>query len=55
MTEHIIIVGAGIIGSTTAFYLSRARLRPARITLIEASKHGPAQGASGKAGGLVGA
>lgn len=54
--KNIVIVGAGIIGCTTAYYLSR---HPAftsgnnTITIIEASQHGPAQGASGKAGGLV--
>ncbi|KAJ3563874.1 hypothetical protein NP233_g8653 [Leucocoprinus birnbaumii] len=49
--SSIIIVGGGIIGCTTAYYLSK---RPGyRIILLEASKHGVAQGASGKAGGLV--
>ncbi|KAJ6588535.1 FAD dependent oxidoreductase [Mycena capillaripes] len=54
--RNIIIVGGGIIGCSTAYYLSR---HPAfltsqvAITLIEASAHGAAQGASGKAGGLV--
>lgn len=61
--NHIVIVGAGIIGRTSAYYLSRhpavaiKRDSPSseltRITIIEASKGGPAQGASGKAGGLV--
>lgn len=65
--EHIVIVGAGIIGCTTAYYLSRhqvatrsggtspsaSSLERTKITIIEASKRGPAQGASGKAGGLV--
>lgn len=50
-TPRIVIIGGGIIGCTTAYYLSR---RPGfHITLLEASKHGVAQGASGKAGGLV--
>lgn len=50
---HIVIVGGGIIGCTTAYYLTHhSSLRP-KVTLIEASVHGPAQGASGKAGGLV--
>lgn len=47
----IVIVGGGIIGCTTAYYLSRQA--GYRITLLEASKNGVAQGASGKAGGLV--
>lgn len=48
--------GGGIIGCTTAYYLSRHPNFPSSnstITLIEASTKGPAQGASGKAGGLV--
>ncbi|THV05708.1 FAD dependent oxidoreductase [Dendrothele bispora CBS 962.96] len=54
--HNIVIVGGGIIGCSTAYYLSR---HPAfssstsSIKVIEASKFGPAQGASGKAGGLV--
>lgn len=67
--KHIVIVGAGIIGCTTAYYLSRhpaiatksqpsdstspSSVGPTQITIVEASKVGPAQGASGKAGGLV--
>ncbi|KAI0708597.1 FAD dependent oxidoreductase [Earliella scabrosa] len=54
--KNIVIVGGGIIGCTTAFYLAshpRFAASSATITLIEASKHGVAQGASGKAGGLV--
>jgi len=54
--RNIIVVGGGIIGCSTAYYLTRhpafVRSRVA-ITLIEASTHGAAQGASGKAGGLV--
>ena len=52
--KHIVIVGAGIIGSTSAYYLSRhAGFDPARdsITLLEATE--VAGGASGKAGGLL--
>ncbi|KAH9933148.1 FAD dependent oxidoreductase [Epithele typhae] len=55
-TKHIVIVGGGIIGCTTAYYLATHPLTAntsTTITLIEASKHGLAQGASGKAGGLV--
>ncbi|PCH36849.1 FAD dependent oxidoreductase [Wolfiporia cocos MD-104 SS10] len=56
LTRHIIIVGGGIVGCTTAYYLCS---HPAfassatKVTLIEASARGVAQGASGKAGGLV--
>ena len=56
MSRGIVIIGGGIIGCTTAYYLTRhpSYLSPTTtITLIEASRHGPAQGASGKAGGLV--
>ncbi|KAJ7135454.1 FAD dependent oxidoreductase [Mycena crocata] len=54
--RNIIIVGGGIIGCSTAYYLTRhPSFLPSRvsITLVEASAHGAAQGASGKAGGLV--
>lgn len=54
--RNIIIIGGGIIGCSTAYYLTRhPAFQPSRIdiTLIEASVHGAAQGASGKAGGLV--
>lgn len=53
-TKDIVIIGGGIIGCTTAYYLTRHpsydRTRH-RITLLEASKI--AGGASGKAGGLL--
>ena len=53
-SRDIVIIGGGIIGCTTAYYLTRhPSASSAKITLIEASKNGPAQGASGKAGGLV--
>ncbi|KAL4067406.1 FAD dependent oxidoreductase [Scleroderma yunnanense] len=54
--RHILIIGGGIIGCTTAYYLSRHLLydpETTKITVLEASKNGIAQGASGKAGGLV--
>ena len=54
--SHIVVIGGGIIGCTTAYYLSRHpsySSSTTTITIIEASRHGPAQGASGKAGGLV--
>lgn len=52
--KNIVIVGGGIIGSTTAYYLTRhPAYDPAQhsVTLIEAE--GIASGASGKAGGLL--
>lgn len=54
--RDIVIIGGGIIGCTTAYYLSRNPLyssESTRITVLEASANGVAQGASGKAGGLV--
>lgn len=54
--RHIVIVGGGIIGCTTAYYLATHPAHGAQrttITVLEASQHGAAQGASGKAGGLV--
>ncbi|KAF9045567.1 FAD dependent oxidoreductase [Panaeolus papilionaceus] len=57
MPKHIVVLGGGIIGCTTAYYLvhhpSFSSSGGDKITLIEASKYGCAQGASGKAGGLV--
>ncbi|KAG5993969.1 hypothetical protein E4U54_003225 [Claviceps lovelessii] len=53
--RNIVIVGGGIIGCTTAYYLTRhPKFNPAlhTITLIEASSS-LAAGASGKAGGLL--
>ncbi|KAF5325150.1 hypothetical protein D9619_009774 [Psilocybe cf. subviscida] len=52
--REIVIVGGGIIGCTTAYYLAKhPSASTSKIFLIEASEHGVAQGASGKAGGLV--
>jgi glycine/D-amino acid oxidase-like deaminating enzyme len=53
--QNIVIIGGGIIGCTTAYYLTRhpAFSAATTITVLEASRHGVAQGASGKAGGLV--
>ncbi|PSR73249.1 hypothetical protein PHLCEN_2v10909 [Hermanssonia centrifuga] len=54
--RNIVIIGAGIIGCTTAYYLSHHPSYSAsttKITVLEASVRGAAQGASGKAGGLV--
>lgn len=53
-SREIVIVGGGIIGSCTAYYLSQlaaTRGVQASITLLEGS--GIAAGASGKAGGLL--
>lgn len=52
--RHIVIVGGGIIGCTTAFYLTQHPSYSSsgiQITILEASTI--AGGASGKAGGLV--
>ncbi|PMD29182.1 FAD dependent oxidoreductase [Hyaloscypha variabilis F] len=52
--RHIVIVGGGIIGCTTAYFLTRHPLfNPAlhKITIVEAQAI--ASGASGKAGGLL--
>ncbi|KIJ64785.1 hypothetical protein HYDPIDRAFT_111385 [Hydnomerulius pinastri MD-312] len=54
--RNIVIIGGGIIGCTTAYYLTRHKSyspSTTKITVLEASAHGVAQGASGKAGGLV--
>lgn len=56
VAQTIVIVGGVIIGCTTAYYLAshpKFDGSSTTITLIEASKNGVAQGASGKAGGLV--
>lgn len=51
--QHTIILGAGIIGCATAFYLSTStNARPEKIHLIEASPELFAS-ASGKAGGFL--
>ncbi|KAI8633198.1 FAD dependent oxidoreductase [Xylariaceae sp. FL1651] len=53
--RHIVIIGGGIIGTTTAYYLTRhSSFNPSihHITLLEAASI--AAGASGKAGGLLG-
>ncbi|KAH8102128.1 FAD dependent oxidoreductase [Cristinia sonorae] len=54
-TRSIVIIGGGIIGCTTAYYLTNHPdfKKSDTVTVIEASVHGAAQGASGKAGGLV--
>ncbi|KZT28270.1 FAD dependent oxidoreductase [Neolentinus lepideus HHB14362 ss-1] len=54
--RQVIVIGGGIVGCTTAYYLSHHPSyspETTTITLLEASVNGAAQGASGKAGGLV--
>ncbi|KAH9947780.1 FAD dependent oxidoreductase [Amylocystis lapponica] len=54
--RNIVIIGGGIIGCTTAYYIvshPSFAASHSKLTLLEASAHGVAQGASGKAGGLV--
>ncbi|EST07106.1 FAD dependent oxidoreductase [Kalmanozyma brasiliensis GHG001] len=51
-TRNVVIVGGGIVGSSIAYYLSRAAANATKITLIEASA-APAPAASGKAGGFL--
>ncbi|POS79565.1 hypothetical protein DHEL01_v202037 [Diaporthe helianthi] len=53
--REIVIIGGGVIGSTTAYFLTRhSKFNPSlhNITLLEATSI--ASGASGKAGGLLG-
>jgi len=45
---HVIIIGAGIVGAATAYFLSCAG---ARVTVLDAST--PAAGASGASDGAV--
>lgn len=53
--RSIVIIGGGIIGCTTAYYITHhpSYSSDIKVTVVEASVHGAAQGASGKAGGLV--
>ncbi|KAG2138374.1 FAD dependent oxidoreductase [Suillus clintonianus] len=54
--RNIVIIGGGIIGCSIAYYLSRHpsySTSTTNIIVLEASANGVAQGASGKAGGLV--
>ena len=46
---HVLICGAGIVGTSTAYFLAKAGVP--RITLIDSS--GPAAAASGRAGGFL--
>lgn len=47
-SPHVIVIGAGIVGAATAYYLTRAG---ARVTLIEAQT--PSAGATGASDGAV--
>ncbi|OCH87486.1 FAD dependent oxidoreductase [Obba rivulosa] len=54
--RNIVIIGGGIIGCTTAYYIAshpKFSDSTTKVKIIEASANGVAQGASGKAGGLV--
>lgn len=46
---HVLIAGAGIVGTSTAYFLAKAGVP--RITLVDAT--GPAAAASGRAGGFL--
>ncbi|TIB38064.1 hypothetical protein E3P77_02281 [Wallemia ichthyophaga] len=50
--KNVLIVGCGIVGTSTAYFLSQSQ-DPAHITIIDSS--GIAPGASGKAGGFIAA
>lgn len=52
MVDHIVIIGGGIMGVCTAYYLSqdeRVKTGSVSVSIIEANEI--ASGASGKAGG----
>lgn len=50
--QHIVIIGAGIVGTSTAYYTAKhAQRNGAKVTLVEAT--GVACAASGKAGGFL--
>ena len=52
--KNIVVVGGGIIGSTTAYFLTRhPSYNPAKHTVTLIEPVGIASGASGKAGGLL--
>jgi len=54
MEKNIAIIGGGIMGVTTAFYLSRdARVQDGSVGVILVEANEIASGASGKAGGCV--
>lgn len=47
-SRQVVVIGGGIVGSSTAYYLKK---RGANVTILEGSSI--AAGASGKAGGLL--
>ncbi|ACL26263.1 NAD(P)/FAD-dependent oxidoreductase [Chloroflexus aggregans] len=49
-TAEVVVVGAGVVGATTALWLTRAGLRPLVI-----DRSGPAAGATGHNGGILAA
>jgi glycine/D-amino acid oxidase-like deaminating enzyme len=53
--DQIVIVGGGIIGLCSAYYILTSPLLPrnSTVVIIEASKHGVAQAASSSAGGFI--
>ncbi|KAI8376099.1 FAD dependent oxidoreductase [Radiomyces spectabilis] len=51
MPQHIVVVGAGVMGACTAYYLSKRATGDVRVTVVE--KTAVACGASGKAGGFL--
>lgn len=52
--QNIVIIGGGIIGSTTAYYLTRhPKYDPSRILITLIEETDIASGASGKSGGLL--
>jgi glycine/D-amino acid oxidase-like deaminating enzyme len=50
---HTVILGAGIIGVSTAYYLSHSPSRAQDHTITIIDPNPPASGASGKAGGFI--
>lgn len=52
MSRSIHIIGGGIVGASTLYYLAQRLPRNASVTLLEAA-HGLAPGASGKSGGFL--
>lgn len=50
-TKHVVIVGAGAVGSSIAYFLSQQAPQGLKVTVLE--KTGIACAASGKAGGFL--
>ncbi len=51
MLDTVVVVGGGIIGMSTAYFLAKPSHRPSRIVVLE--KETIACAASGKAGGFM--